>query len=541
MLKNKFLHYSTVLLALAVFVGFNLLSYVVHLRFDATEGQIYTLSDSTKKIASEVPDGVTIKVFLSKKLPPQVASSEQRLKDLLAEYVAAGSNIDLEYVDPASDEEALMLAKALQIPELSLQVIEKDQRQVLQVYFGLAVLQDAEEEPEEDAGSLAAYAKYETIPSIQNFSSFEYDLTAALRKVSVTDLQTIGFLVGHSEHEPKTLKQPTNQYEAMMMTPTENADYPILDTLEKTYEVSTLSASSISEVDTLIVAGPKEPLSDADIAAVHSFVAAGGNAILLLDGMHISEMMMASEHKVAQAELLAPWGLTIRPELIADSSHAQAPFNKGFMTFSLPYPLWLKVRDLSSSHAATAQMNSFVLPWASPIAISEQEGVTTEVLARTSNRYQTIMETVTPAPEPTEGEEPAAPRPPQPINLNPQQDFGISNNIKSPLPLVVLAQKEGEGSVIVVGDADFATDKFGYVMNDGQEFLLNAIDAFTLGDELISIRSKGVTDRPLDELSEGMKNLLEWGNILGMSIVFVIYGLIRRQLRLAKKNSAMLG
>jgi len=544
MLKNKLFRYSAVLLALAVFVGFNLASYVVHLRFDATDGQTYTLSDSTKQIAQDAPAGVTIEVFLSKNLPPQVASSKQHLQDLLSEYAAAGANIDLKYVDPASDDKAKELANALRIPELSLQVIEKDQQQVLKTYFGLAVLKDAADAPAEDAGPLAAYEKYETIPVIQDFSNFEYDLTAALRKISATNIKSIGFLAGHGEHEPLSTKQPTNQFEAMMMQSSEHADYPVQDILEKTFTVRTVflreDQPQIGGVDTLVVAGPTSDLPDYAITAIHDFIAAGGNAIFLLDGLDITDQLSTQAITSSYDDLLAPWGLAVSPELIADASHAQANFNRGFMTFSLPYPFWLKVRNLSSTNSATAELDSFVLPWASPITITPIDSVTTEVLASTSSQYQRIAQQVTQPEAAAEGAEPAGPQT-QPINLDPQQQFNIGQDAKSPLPLVVRATKEGQGSVLLVGESDFVSNRFGKVMDSSRNFFFNAIDAFTLGDELISIRSKGVTDRPLADLSEGMKTALEWGNILGMSFVFIIYGLIRRQLRLAKKTAATLG
>ena len=43
----------------------------------------------------------------------------------------------------------------------------------------------------------------------------------------------------------------------------------------------------------------------------------------------------------------------------------------------------------------------------------------------------------------------------------------------------------------------------------------------------IAIRSKAVTDRPILELSDRKKRVIKWLNILGVSVLFTGYGLIR--------------
>ena len=60
---------------------------------------------------------------------------------------------------------------------------------------------------------------------------------------------------------------------------------------------------------------------------------------------------------------------------------------------------------------------------------------------------------------------------------------------------------------------------------------MNAVDYLTLDESLISIRSRGKTDRPLKELSEGLKNVIKFFNIFGISVLVVIFGLVRYYLR----------
>ena len=58
-------------------------------------------------------------------------------------------------------------------------------------------------------------------------------------------------------------------------------------------------------------------------------------------------------------------------------------------------------------------------------------------------------------------------------------------------------------------------------------FIENAVDWVTVGSDLISIRSRFVTDRPLKEISESSKLFVRIINICGASFLVIAFGLIR--------------
>lgn len=537
--KNSFIRTTSVLAVTLAFLVVNLGAYFAHGRLDLTAGSIYTLSAATEKIVDSLAEPIMIKVFLSEKLPPQVANVKQSLVDALAEYaVAGGSKLHVVYVDPASNPDAANLARSLGIPELSLNVIEADQQQILKTYFGLAVLKEKKEKPK-DGNPLDAFEKYETIPVIQNMGDFEYDLTAAIKKVGTAETKTIGFLIGHDEHELRPGADDPNQnnpFIQQLMAQNQRLDYVIGDALRKNYTVQTVSITkdkpAITGIDTLIIAGPQRALAEYELAAVHSFVKTGHNAVFLLDGVTIDETMSATPAKDNFAALTAPWGITLEQVLVADASHGQAAFNQGFITFQLPYPLWPRITEPSPDSPITSRLSSVVLPWTSPLTITTIDGVTTTTLLASSSHYARVTAAAaTPAKDGKEA------TPAQPIDLNPQRDFGISTEAKTPLPLAVLAQKKGEGTVVIIGSSGFPTDRLAGSAKGATDFLLNAVDALTLGDELVAIRSKQITDRPLITLTEIEKNIIVWGNILLAPLAVVVYGLIRRQIRLAKRGA----
>ncbi len=88
--------------------------------------------------------------------------------------------------------------------------------------------------------------------------------------------------------------------------------------------------------------------------------------------------------------------------------------------------------------------------------------------------------------------------------------------------------------VIVIGNALFATDQFLGQFGANSLFLQNAVDYLTLGDQLITIRSRGATDRPLAQISNTTKSTIKLLGILGTPALVILLGLIRFGMRRRK-------
>ena len=77
-----------IVVVIAVLAFVNLLSLRFFSRVDLTEGKIFTISDSTKKLLKGLDDVVNIKVYFSKKLPPYLTTLRREVRDILDEYRA---------------------------------------------------------------------------------------------------------------------------------------------------------------------------------------------------------------------------------------------------------------------------------------------------------------------------------------------------------------------------------------------------------------------------------------------------------------------
>ena len=80
------------------------------------------------------------------------------------------------------------------------------------------------------------------------------------------------------------------------------------------------------------------------------------------------------------------------------------------------------------------------------------------------------------------------------------------------------------------------SDNGGGGASENHIFIMNAVD-YLMGDrELIALRSREITSRPLEELEDAEKSRWKWFNLLLPSILVVGFGFIRlkRENRRAK-------
>ena len=85
--------------------------------------------------------------------------------------------------------------------------------------------------------------------------------------------------------------------------------------------------------------------------------------------------------------------------------------------------------------------------------------------------------------------------------------------------------------VLVVGNSQFVTDLFLRNFPANSLFLENAVDWMTSGSELISIRSRGATARPLRQLSDAARTAIKLILIIGVPALVVLLSLLRVQVR----------
>ncbi len=139
-IHNKWRKTAVVLILTLLF--FNLgISFTTKARIDLTEGQIYTLSNSTKQYLQDLEQPLLIRGYFSNTTHPLLAPLIPQMRNLLTEYAVAGGNrVKVEFIDPHKnpkfEEEA---GSKYGVKPVSFQTASKYQASVVNTYFDILI------------------------------------------------------------------------------------------------------------------------------------------------------------------------------------------------------------------------------------------------------------------------------------------------------------------------------------------------------------------------------------------------------------------
>ena len=161
------------LIALNVIAGYTNVG-----RIDLTANRLWSLSDGSRDLVSDLGDRMEITAYFTENLPPPFNSTEQYVRDILDEYSAAsGGKVVVRFVNPDEDEER-EAAEADGIQRVAHQKIENDAVSVVEGYRGLVI---------------RYLGETKTIPVIQDPTGLEYTITMAIKEL-VGEKTTVGIL-----------------------------------------------------------------------------------------------------------------------------------------------------------------------------------------------------------------------------------------------------------------------------------------------------------------------------------------------------------
>jgi len=507
----------------AIVLVLNIFSVQFFGRWDVTQNNDYSISDTTKNMLHSLDDVVNVKAYFTEELPGYLLIKNQDVRDILSEFeTVSGGNVLVTYLNPSGNDAIEQEARGIGIPTLQFNVVEKDKYQVTNGYLGIAVFYGDQQE---------------IIPIVQDTATLEYDLAAAISKVTRGEVPTVAFLSGRGAWSRTSDMSRVD------------------DLLQRQYRVrdSDIETGDLipENVDTLVIPGVKEQLTKREQYVIDQFLMRGGDILVLAEGTKINGSDLSVEKLTTGiGELLAQWGVRLNKNLALDTSNELAAFRTDQVQFFSPYPFWIKIPKggFNPDSAVVNKLESLVLTWASTVDVLTEklpEGTQSSDLIRTTasgwiqdGDFQLNPRTI-PAPE--DGTQKSyvlatmlsgyfdslfgADEIPDKTKTN---DDGTTTTIRPTKEEKDAYRASSDDSrLIVVGDADFALDSNIQRFESNSLFFQNMVDALTSDESLIAIRSKSVTDRPLKELSDNAKNAIKWLNVIGISALFAGFGLIR--------------
>lgn len=524
--KNQYKYNSIIstLIVAGILIVIGLISARLFARFDLTEGKEFSISKATVETLKNLDDIIQIKAFISEQLPAEFLGVRQTAKDMLDEYKNySGGKLKVEFIDPKDDENLQKEARNYGIPELQFSDIQKDKYEISKGYLGIVIIYSANKE---------------TIPAIKDAGNLEYDLTAAIKKAARTESLRVRFATGHGELDKEE-------------------DLSLLyNNLEQLYEISNIDISNgnlIPEnITTLVIAGASEKFSARDKYVIDQFLMNGGSLMVLGGGAEVGDMLKASKNFTGLEELIEYYGIKINSDLILDPVCEMARFNSGYTTFITPYPFWPRVDEsgFNQENIITNNLEYLVLPWASSLEVLEGRfsGASADRLVMSSEKSWRMIDSFNVSPDQKfapEGETRqnilavsasghfesyfSGKAVPEKEKKEENQDEFLSAEEKNDLEK---KNQTENGRLIVIGNSQFIKDNFLKQFPDNIIFFQNALDAVTMDEALMTIRSKGASSRPLkSDLSAAAKSTVKFLNIFIVSILLAVVGIVRWMMR----------
>ncbi|MBI3620070.1 GldG family protein [Candidatus Roizmanbacteria bacterium] len=464
-----------------LFIAVNLVTSLLSVRFDLSEGKAYTLSPSSQKIIKRLDDTVNVQLFASANLPSRFLPVKADVLDLLKEYDKEGKGkVMVKIADPGKDEKALEAVKNAGVPELRFSQIEQNKYALTASYFGILITYGG---------------KKAVLPQVTDSASLEYNLTAAIYRLTKKQLDKVGILgyeSGSVQGDPMTILRKI---------------------LDQQFSLSTIDISSGSppQIDQsyqtiLVFDNLQKQYTPEEVSVIRAYLDKKGKAIFFVDGVWVNDSLTAANAGHNLFPLLADYGITVNNNLILSTASEAVNFGSDQMAFVVPYPYWLKTANFDQSRSYFINSRQITYPWTSSLSTRARNGFSARELVKTTkNSWEQKKD----------------------FTLNPQLIAQPDQKDLRAFTVTAEASDKSGTRLIVIPSSRFVLDRFLNQSSDNLETVVNMVNDLASQGALSGIRSRQVYFYPLPDLPENLKDPFRYLNILLLPLIFGAFGAYR--------------
>ncbi len=546
-------------LLLGILILVNVIAQFVFERIDMTQEKRYSLSKSSKDLASGLEDIVYFKIYLDGDLPPGFLKLKNSLKEMLDEFrIYSNDNIEYEFIDPSAnpdEKQRVELYKQLSQKGLfptNLEENEKGQQSQKIIFPGAIVNYRSQEIPMQILKS--KFGGNSDVMLNNSIENLEYEISTVLRKLSREKSTSIAFLRGHNELSTKKISDAANGL----------SDFYIVDTVNIDGRLNALKDYKL-----LIIAKPDSAFDEKDKFVIDQFIMKGGRVLWLIDqlAMDMDSLEKQSTNVAIPKELnlddmLFRYGVRINPDFVLDMQAAPIPVVTGYVGNQPKQEIfpWYYYPLLSAEgkNPIVNNLNMVKTEFASSIDTIEIENVTKTILLTSSklSRLQAAPARVSLNILREKADPLMFNRRNIPIAVLLEGSF--NSNYENRLPTAIATSRDIDFKVksvdtkmIVVSDGDVISsyvskkgnvyplgyDRFTRQTFGNKSFILNCIDYLCDNKGVLELRAKEIKMRLLDPAKIEQPQFIQWLNVILPTILIIIFGLIFTFIRKRKFTS----
>jgi len=384
-------------------------------------------------------------------------------------------------------------------------------------------------------------------------ASLREAIQSALKRQAPGFLKTVGVYTSQPSIPPELLMQMRMQGQMPQQPPPEFDQ--VKSILRQDYNVKDVSLAGgegvPGDVDVLLVLKPKS-LDDRAVYNLDQFVMRGGR-LIVCTGSYDPNFSQGGLSLTPLSSGLDPWlkhvGVEVSKTLLLDDHNQPLPIPEirrtilgNIQTWVMrPYPYLVEVRDAGlKDRAVTAKLDAVGIYWGSPIDVQAPKDVKVTPLLASSDRSWTDDDL-----EKVAHVEYTVPAGTKPHLIAAALQGRFESLYKGkPAPAVagdsthhdVPIESSPETRVVVVGNSEFVSDLVARALGSRQSgglftqnlgFVQNLIDWMNLDNDLVSIRTRAATARPIRRLNRPAAVAVEAINYVIPLVALTLFGLGR--------------
>ncbi|MFC3094706.1 ABC transporter [Alteromonas sediminis] len=483
--------FVTLLVLFVLFIASILLndSLLSNMRIDLTENKVYSLSEGSSKVISEIEEPINLYFFFSDTATKGMVGLRNyadQVQSLLETYSAESQGkIRLHIIDPKPFSEDEDRAAAFGLTGAQLGMMGDA------IYFGLAGTNSLDDQkvigffdPQQEQ-----FLEYEISKLVYQLAEPRLPVVAL-----VTDLPVDG------------MQNPmTGRFEPPLTFYTQ---------LQQLYDVTVVSAASESlpENTDLVLMAHATNINESLRFAIDQHVMSQGKLVVFADPYYESSTM-GMPGEASDLSLLNDWGIVINEKIVLDPQLGLDIRGPQGGVIRHPGILGVSAEQIDSSDIVTANMDTINVASAGHISLKENSELNLIPLMQTSSFANVIN-----------NEDMMATQNPSDLSQLISEEGSIYTLAARVSGTLTSAYADSEdtstitasqnANILLIADADLLLDRFWVQQSNffGQtvyspfanngDLVINAVDNLSGSASLISVRSRGTFSRPFNKVEE---------------------------------------
>ena len=538
---------NIMLLIIGLFV-LNYINQSFYKRFDLTEDQRYTLSNTTTSILAKVNKPLFITVYLEGDFPSEFKRLQVETRQYLEELAAENNNIKIHFENPDNQREDL-IKKGMMPSQLT---VEEDGKFSEAIIFPLAEVNFEEKTQIVSLLPTAIVASQEE--QLQKaVENLEYSFSNAIHTITRKDKKSIAVLTGNGQMQDIYM-------------------YSFLSELAKKYKLAKFTLDSVANnpkqtlqdltsLDLAIIAKPTQKFTEKEKFTLDQFITNGGKTLWMLDNVQADQdsllasgKMLAYPRDLNLTDLLFSYGVRLNNSLVKDLYAAQISLATGRVGNQTQYQnldwFYHPLVGGNPNHPITKNTAPIRLQFTNQIDTLKNDILKIPLLMSSPLTQKigtpTIIELQSIAEEPQEKDYVSGN---QLLGVLLEGDFKsayknrvkpfetnlFKENVKNNKMIVIADGDVGKNQILKGKPTDLNRDKWTGQTFGNKDFLINAVDYLLDDTGLINLRNKTLKINILDK-QKAYKERTFWQfiNVALPLILLFSFGFVFNYLRKRK-------